>query len=50
MMVMPKDIKELEKIFEQYLDGCHLSKNAPESAVVAYKKYCDWHREVDTDQ
>ena len=50
MMVTPKEIKDLRKIFEPYLEGCHLKENAPKDATEAFEKYVKWHKEVDTDQ
>ena len=34
----PKEIKELMKIYEPYMVGCHL-ENAPPEAIEAFKKY-----------
>lgn len=33
------EMRELEKIFRPYEDGCHLVENAPQEAVNARNKY-----------
>lgn len=37
----PKEIKELMKIYEPYMVGCHL-ENAPPEAIEAFKKVKKW--------
>lgn len=34
------EMHKLEKIFEPYIEGCHLIENAPKEAVEAWEKYC----------
>lgn len=45
--VVPKEIQELEKIYEPYLVGCHLPENAPLAAVEALKKVREWAAKQD---
>ena len=33
------EMKELMKIYEPYLEGCHLVKDAPQRAVEAKRKF-----------
>ncbi len=37
----PDEIKELMKIYEPYMVGCHL-ENAPQKAVEAFEKVKKW--------
>lgn len=37
----PDEIKELMKIYEPYMVGCHL-ENAPQEAVEAFEKVKKW--------
>lgn len=37
----PDEIKELMKIYEPYMVGCHL-ENAPQEAVEAFEKVKRW--------
>ncbi len=45
--VIPKEIQKLEKIYEPYLVGCHLPKDAPPEAVEALKKVREWAAKQD---
>lgn len=38
---LPKEIQELEKIYEPYIVGCHL-ENAPKEALEAFEKVKKW--------
>lgn len=39
---IPDEIKKLRKIYEPYLVGCHLLKNAPKEAIDALEKERKW--------
>lgn len=51
MSITPKEIRELRKVYEPYIDmvSLKLREDAPAEAVEAYEKCRKWHREVDTD-
>ncbi len=51
MSITPKEIRELRRVYEPYLDmvSLELREDAPADAVEAYEKCRKWHREVDTD-
>ena len=38
MIVPPEEIRDLWSVFEPYLEGCHLSKDAPKNVVKAYEE------------
>ena len=45
-LIVPDEIKALERIFEPYMEGCHLIENAPKEAIEALEKYCEWYRDT----
>ena len=48
-LIIPKEIRKLERIFNPYIEGCHLVENAPEEAVEAFNKYFEWIKEAQGD-
>ena len=45
----PEEIEKLREIFEPYMEGCHLKKDAPQEAKEALEKYDNWYEEVQGD-
>ena len=43
-LMIPKEIRDLRKIYEPYEEGCHLREDAPPEAVEAKRKYSEWFR------
>ena len=41
-LIIPEEIQKLKRIYEPYMEGCHLIENAPESAKRAYEDYFAW--------
>ena len=46
---VPDEIRQLEKIYEPYQEGCHLVENAPKEAVEAFNKELEWYKKVQGD-
>lgn len=44
-VIPPEKIRKLKLIFEPYLEGCHLRKDAPKEAVDALDEYDKWFKE-----
>ena len=44
-LIVPEEIRKLERIFKPYMDGCHLREDAPQEAVEALKKHDAWYIE-----
>ena len=40
------EMKEYKKIYEPYLDGCHLKENAPDEAKEALEKVMSYYKEA----
>lgn len=39
------EMKELEKIFKPYVEGCHLVEGAPQEAIEAEKRFMELFKE-----
>ena len=44
-LIVPEEIRELEKIFKPYMEGCHLKEDAPIEAIEALEKHDKWYEE-----
>lgn len=44
-VIPPDEIRKLKLIFEPYLEGCHLRKDAPKEAADALNEYDKWFEE-----
>ena len=42
-IIVPKEIKQLKKEFEPFLDGVKLKESAPQKSKEAYEKYFEWY-------
>ena len=44
-ILIPEEMKKLERIYKPYLDGCKLKKDAPQEAVEAFERFFKWFEE-----
>lgn len=44
-LIIPEEIRKLKRIFEPYMEGCHLRDDATTEAVEALKKFDEWYDE-----
>ena len=45
-LIVPDEIRKLKRIFESYMEGCHLREDAPQEAIEALEKYDKWYDEA----
>ncbi len=48
-LIMPKEIRKLERIFEPYLVNCSFIEGTPKEAIEAFEKYSKWIDEAQGD-
>ena len=44
-IIIPEEMKRLERIYTPYLDGVRLKKDAPKEAIEAYETFFKWFSE-----
>lgn len=45
-VIIPEEMKKMERIYKPYLEGVHLKEDAPKDAKDAYLEFYNWFSET----